>query len=217
MTCGIALALLSAFTYAQNNDIDIQSTNCFSEKTCFTEIISKRHSGYDFDNAKAVPESLIIQLADAARFSPSSYNEQPWRFIFCDREKTPEAYLKAVECLMGGNQDWAQDAPLLVIVASNTKFSRNQKPNLWSQFDTGAAVMSFCYKATSLGLMTHEIGGFYEAMVRDEFAIPADFIPLAVIAVGYEKAGEAEQPIIKDRRPLAEHFFWGTWGHGIKE
>ncbi len=127
--------------------------DCRSMDSCFENILQIRHSGYDFDPAKPIDHKLLVKLANAARLSPSSYNEQPWRFIFCDLATTPEAYLKALNSLQGGNEIWAAQAPLLVIVASKNLFTRNQKPNLWDKFDTGAAVMSFVYRASSLGLI----------------------------------------------------------------
>jgi nitroreductase len=184
---------------------------CHSMDTCFKEIIQQRHSGYEFDPSRTIDPSILLQLAEASRFSPSSYNEQPWSFLFCDALLTPEAYLKALNTLADANQDWAQQAPLLVIVASKTNFERNEKPNLWDKFDTGAAVMSFCYRATSLGLMTHEIGGFDATQVKNEFSIPDGYEPIVVIAVGYESPEEENLPHEKDRLDLSENFFLGQW------
>lgn len=211
----LALILFADFAYSE--ETNKANPQCHLEECCFFEIMNKRHSGFDFDPAKSVDPELLLELANSARLSPSSYNEQPWRFIFCDRDKTPEAYLKALDCLVDANKDWAMDAPVLIVVSANTVFTRNQKPNLWSQFDTGAAVMSLVYRATSLGLMTHEIGGFDEAKIRNEFAISPEFLPMAVIAVGYESESEADTSIVKKRKPIGEHFFWGTWGLGISQ
>jgi nitroreductase len=202
----VHIFLLSFSIYAK------EPAECHSMDTCFKEIIQQRHSGYEFDPSRHIDPSLLVKLAEASRFSPSSYNEQPWNFIFCDRTSTPEAYLKALNTLVGGNEDWARQAPLLVVVASKTQFSRNQKPNIWDKFDTGAAVMSFCYRATSLGLMTHEIGGFEANEIKKEFAIPQGYEPIVVIAVGYETPEEEEIPHEKDRLDLNENFFLGEWG-----
>ncbi len=189
-----------------------EPASCHSMDTCFKEIIQQRHSGYEFDPTRTLDPSTLLQLAEASRLSPSSYNEQPWRFIFCDALLTPEAYAKTLSTLVGGNQDWAQQAPLLVIVAAKSEFTYNQKPNLWDKYDTGAAVMSFSYQATSLGLMTHQIGGFDSSKLKSEFSIPNGYEPVVVIAVGYESPEEANLPHEKDRLDLDENFFLGTWG-----
>ena len=182
-----------------------------SREPCFEELIQSRHSGYNFDVDKSVDPALFALLANAARLSPSSYNEQPWRFIFCDRESSPEAYLKALETLVPANKTWAAQAPLLVIVASKNLFTKNQKPNLWDKFDTGAAVMSFVLEASSWGLMSHEIGGFDSEKIKKEFHVPEDYQPLVVIAIGYEKIEGSEPPSDKDRLPIEKNFFLGDW------
>lgn len=189
-----------------------EPTECHSMDACFKEIINQRHSGYEFDPSRTLDPAMLLQLAEASRFSPSSYNEQPWSFIFCDAILTPEAYLTALSTLVEANRDWAQQAPLLVIVSSKTHFDRNQKPNLWDKFDTGAAVMSFCYRATSLGLMTHEIGGFDVTQVKNEFSLPEGYEPMVVIAVGYESPEEENLPHEKDRLDFSKNFFLGQWG-----
>lgn len=186
-------------------------TECNSMGTCLDKILEIRHSGYDFDVAKPVDPELFVPLANAARLSPSSYNEQPWRFIFCDSVLTPEAYLKALNSLKGGNGNWAAKAPLFVIVASKTVFTKNNKPNLWDKYDTGSAVMSFTLKAASMGLMTHQIGGFDVEAITKEFEIPADYQPVVIIAVGYESSNENKPKVEHKRLQVAETFYLGGW------
>lgn len=179
--------------------------------TSLEQLMESRHSGYQFDASKPIDPKLFVPLANAARLSPSSYNEQPWRFVFCDRDSTPEAYLKALDTIVDANKKWAMDAPLLVIVSSKTLFTKNQKANLWDKFDTGAAVMSFVLEASSLGLMTHEIGGFDIEKIRNEFHVPSDYQPVVIIAVGYEREDEGHPPAKKDRLPMEKNFFLGDW------
>jgi nitroreductase len=206
----LSFVCVVSFVFFQET-ISNEPDNCHSMDTCFEDILQIRHSGYNFDITKPINPKLFVPLAQATRLSPSSYNEQPWRFIFCDLTTTPEAYLKALNTLQGGNELWASQAPLLVIVASKSLFTKNQKPNLWNKFDTGAAVMSFVYKAASLGLMTHEIGGFDASLIRKDFAIPDEYQPVVIIAVGYEHIEEGESIEEKERLPLGENFFLGDW------
>lgn len=189
---------------------------CAQEETpeshYFSNVIYKRYSGYVFDSTKPVPKEVIFSLAEAARRAPSCYNEQPWHFIFMDKNETPISYEKTLNCLADGNQKWAQNAPLLIVAVAHQKFTRNQQINRWDAYDTGAAAMTLVLKAAFVGLMAHEMGGFDEEMLKKELEIPADYEPYAVIAVGYTDF----QPVsLKERKPLGSNFFWGEWGVGI--
>lgn len=188
--------------------------NAYTTALTFPELISMRRSGYDYDPTKQVAKETLIQLANAAHYSPSSYNEQPWNFIFCDKKETPEAYAKLLSTLAENNQKWAQKAPVLVLVSASELLRRNGKNNRWAQYDTGAASMSLVYMATSLGLMAHEMGGFDEKKVKEVFGLPPGNTPMAVIAIGYEVASSVENKE-KKRNPLNSQFFWGKWSNGI--
>jgi nitroreductase len=182
----------------------------------FSKLTQQRHSGYSFDSTKSISSDLMLQLAKAAQLSPSSYNDQPWRFIFCDRQRTPEAYAKALSCLVEPNQEWAKDAPLLIVVIANTVSSYNQKTDYWAQYDTGAAAMSLAYQAASSGLMAHQMGGFDVNKTGKEFMIPSQMMPMTIIAVGYESEDESGKISPKERQPLGELFFLGELGNGLK-
>ncbi len=98
----------------------------------------------------------------------------------------------------------------MLVSVAGSKFIKNSKPNRWAQYDTGAAAISMALEATSLGLMAHQMGGFDEQKISQRFGIPVEFTPVAVIAIGYEKEGE--KPIPKDRKPITDNFYGGTWG-----
>jgi nitroreductase len=187
----------------------VLTTSCaYANEDCnFTKLSENRHSGYSFDSTKSITKEQIIKLAEAASLAPSSYNEQPWRFIFCDKMLSPKAYEKAFRCLVEANQKWAKDVPLLIVVLADNKSDYNQKINTFAAFDTGAAALSLVYQATDLGLMAHQMGGYEVDKLKEAFAIPENLIPLSVIAIGYEKHNESIQP--KKRRPLGESFFLG--------
>ena len=123
------------------------------------EIFLKRHSGKTFDPTQAVSQEQIVDLSEAAKWAPSSRNDQPWNFIFCDKYTTPEAYLKVLDSLNTSNQKWAQEAPLLVVIVARTKETHKGKQNEWADYDTGAAAISMALQASEMGLMAHQIGG----------------------------------------------------------
>lgn len=174
-----------------------------------SEIFIKRHSGDNYDPIPGLDEDQMRSLIQAARLTPSSYNDQPWNFIFCDREKSPEAYSKALSSLQGN--DWAGNAPLLVIVVIRTKFLKNGKNNIWAEYDTGAAALSMSLQAADMGLMAHQIGGFDKDAIREQFQLPENCKPLAIIAIGYEDANQSETKP-RSRRPVEDNFFQGQWG-----
>lgn len=179
---------------------------------CYIEILEKRHSGYAYNSKKPVTTEQLKALAAAASLSPSSYNEQPWIFIFCDKNSHSEFYEKAFNCLVPLNQDWAKNAPVLVVIAANKK-SDYSESNRWAEYDTGASALNMSLKATSLGLMAHEMGGFDEVKIRKEFSLPDHVTPMAVMAVGYEVEGAPRTPRV--RKPVNDNFFLGSYGQGL--
>lgn len=178
-----------------------------------TPLLTKRYSGYEYDTSRPVPNEKLKSILEAGRLAPSSYNEQPWVFIVCDRAKDPEAYQKALSGLVEFNQGWAKKAQILILSIASSKSSKNNKLNRWAQYDTGAAAFSMMLEATSLGLMAHQMGGFDEEKLRKAFAIPDDYVTMAVMAIGYP--GKEEVPP-KKRKALKENFFDGAWGKGIE-
>lgn len=176
----------------------------------FTDLIDKRHSGYEFDAARDVSTTDLEKMIKAAESAPSSYNDQPWRYIIASKEKHPEAYQKIMSSLVEFNQNWAKNAPVLVVVAADTQLTKNDKPNGWGLYDSGASAAFFVLKATDLGLMTHQMGGFDPVKITQAFNIPSRYQPISVIALGYEKQGAEQKE--KVRRPTESQFFFGKWG-----
>lgn len=186
------------------------------------ETIAKRWSPRNFDPSKPVTKAQIIALLEAARWAPSCFGDQPWRFVVWDKTTDEAAWQQAFDCIVEGNQTWAKDAPVLVLVCADTVFSHNQKPNRWAEYDTGAAAVSLCLQAASMGLVTHQMGGYKGDEARAAFAIPEQFTPMAMVAVGYQSDVDALPDDLKaremaerNRKPLGEIFFNGTWGNPI--
>jgi nitroreductase len=201
------------------------SLMCFIATPCFSQnvvtkvettasilpIFSKRHSGRSYDSERPISTDQIRLLAEAARSAPSSYNDQPWFFIFCNRATDPQAYAKVMKGLDEFNQGWAKNVPLLVVVVADTKSRHTQKENRWGPYDTGAAAVSMALQAAGMGLMAHQMGGFDEDIIRSEFQVPAQYVPMSVMAIGYETPAEAANIPAKTRQSLNENFFMGKW------
>jgi nitroreductase len=185
-------------------------------------LLEQRYSGVSFDPARPVSKQTLLTLAEAARWAPSCFGDEPWRFIICSRQDDPGAWDQAFACLSDGNKAWCQYAPVLIITCASLVFDHNGKPNSFAPYDTGAAAMSICLQATALGLMTHQMGGFSGATARELFMIPETAKPVAMMALGYQLPVEKllEQFKTKElaprkRKPLADHFFAGAWGKSL--
>lgn len=193
------------------------------EKPAITEqpihkILAERWSGRGYDPTQMLSAEQITSLLEAARWAPSCYGDQPWRFLVCDKNTQPQAWQKALASLSPGNQEWAKNAPLLILAGSVDSFAHNGNANKWSGYDTGAASISLCLQATAMGLMSHQMGGFDGDKMREYFNIPDAIQLWAMIAIGYPAALDtltAEQMErelkARERRPLNELFFDGVW------
>jgi len=186
------------------------------------DLIARRWSGRAFDPRRRVDQKDIMALVEAARWAPSCYGEQPWRYLVCDKHINQSAWDKAFACLAEGNQIWARDAPVLILANADGIWSRNGKPNRWGQYDTGAASMNLCIQATDLDMMVHQMGGFDADKARELFIIPEQYMPMAMMAIGYQLPLNKIKVEIKERemadryrKPLSENFFNGAWGEPL--
>ncbi|MCB5184675.1 nitroreductase family protein [Methylobacillus gramineus] len=184
--------------------------------------IAERWSGRAYDASKPVTHEQTIALLEAARWAPSCYGDQPWRFIVWDKNKDAAAWQKAFETLVEFNQGWVKDAPLLVLIAADTKFHHNGKPNPFAAYDSGAAAENLCLQATALGLQAHQMAGFDSDKLRAAFSVPEQIQIQALIAVGSPADPATLEGDIKERelaprtrRELGELFFDSAWGKPI--
>lgn len=187
------------------------------------ELIAKRWSGRAYDPDNTLSREQIISLIEAARWAPSCYGDQPWRYLVFDKSTNQDVWQQALDCLGEGNREWAQYAPLLLLACADSILSKNGKPNRWGQYDTGAASMNICLQATAMGLMTHQMGGFDADKTREYFSIPEQYMPMAMITVGYQLAenkieGELREREYqaRNRNELASNFFEGKWETPVK-
>lgn len=154
-----------------------------------------------------VADDVLNRLFEAARWAPSSGNNQPWRFIVA---KTEEDLEKFHPILMEGNLVWAKNAPVLVLVVSdNTKGS--------NEFDAGAAWGFLSLQAAKEGLVTHPMSGIYKDVAKEALNIPENFNVQLAIAIGYKGEKEMLSPELQQRetpsgrRPLEEIVFEGSF------
>lgn len=185
-------------------------------------LLAQRYSGVSYDPARPVSQADLRTLAEAGRWAPSCFGDQPWRFLICSKADNHPAWDKAFACLGEGNQPWCQHAPVLLITCCDTLFVHNDKPNGYGPYDSGAAAMSICLQASALGLMTHQMAGFSAAKARELFAVPDRYTPLAMMTVGYQldeaylsEALKARELKPRARSPLESRFFAGEWGKGL--
>ena len=186
------------------------------------ETLANRWSGRAYDATKPISHAQTVALLEAARWAPSCFGDQPWRFIVWDKNKDAASWQQAFDCLVPGNQVWVKDSPLLLLTIADTLFNHNGKPNRFGQYDTGAATENLCLQASSMGLMAHQMGGFDAEKAREVFSIPAQFNLMAMVSVGYpvdiaSLEGDilSRETAARTRRPLNELFFSGAWGNGV--
>ncbi|MFY0607716.1 MAG: nitroreductase family protein [Cyclobacteriaceae bacterium] len=146
------------------------------------DVLKNRWSPRAFAD-KAVDQETINKLLEAARWSASSMNEQPWRFIYA--YKGEEAFEKIADALMPGNKDWASKAPVLIATIVKNTFDRNGKPNRSAQHDLGLAVGNLSAQATAEGIALHQMGGVFLDQIKTSFGLPDDHEAVSVIALGY--------------------------------
>jgi nitroreductase len=183
--------------------------NVMSDTTALHDLIARRWSPRAF-TTEAIDPARFRSLFEAARWSASCFNEQPWRFVVATKAE-PEEFERVLRLLMPKNQEWARTAWALGITAAKKTFTHNGTPDRFGMYDTGAALANLMIQATALGLHVHGMGGFDAAAARVEFGIPEDFEVGAAFAVG-NVDGPSDPPLSRTRRSLEEIVFSKDWG-----
>lgn len=147
------------------------------------ELITKRFSPRAFSE-RTIDSSIINDLFEAARWAPSSRNEQPWRFIEVTRDDQ-ESFDRMLSVMNESNRIWAENAPLLVLAAAKTDHEFNGYPNRYAFYDTSHAVANFTMQAMTEDIYVHQIGGFNAELARTLFELPDNFEPVIILAAGY--------------------------------
>jgi nitroreductase len=167
---------------------------------------------------RPVPAADLRSIFEAARWSASSYNEQPWRYIVATKAD-PEEFERLLSCLVEANQAWAKEAPVLALGCTHLNFARNGQPNAAAQHDLGAASASLSVEATARGLFVHQMIGILPDRARQLYGIPDDVRPLTGLAIGYlgdpnalpEKYRQRDLAP-RQRKPLTDIVFGSRWG-----
>jgi nitroreductase len=170
--------------------------------------ILQRRSGERFDPLRPLPEPHLLSLIEAARLAPSSYNLQPWRFLWTVRGD-PE-FAQVLLALEPGNASWAGSAAAFVIGAF-TRAGRRGRPNPWAEHDLGMATAQLVLQAVASGLGAHSMAGFDAERLRASLRIPADLQPMTVTAIGWPD-DESFPP--RERLPLERIASRGRWPSG---
>jgi nitroreductase len=166
---------------------------------------------------EALTDEELFPLFEAARWAPSSFNSQLWRFVVARRQNAAE-FQAFLDLLAPANRMWGENAAALIVVASRTKFEHNDKPSITHAFDAGAAWENLALEATRRELVAHGMQGFDYARAKADLSIPDEF---EVHAIGRrapadnlpEKYRAMEHP--SSRRPLTEIVFEGAFGRPV--
>jgi nitroreductase len=154
-------------------------------------LIAGRRSSHSFAPTSVEPETLA-SLMEAARWAPSSMNEQPWSFIVATKEHK-SAFHRLLGCLVEFNIQWAQHAPVLLLSVTKLTFESTGELNRHAFHDVGQAIANLTFQATVSGLVVHQIAGFDVEKARREFSIPQHYEAVAAAAIGYP-GNSAELP-----------------------
>ena len=182
------------------------------------ELIRERWSPRAFAD-KPVPRGVLRSIFEAARWAPSSNNEQPWAYIVASRDDKA-SFEKMLSVLVEFNANWAKTAAVLALAVAELAFAKNNVPNRNAQYDTGAASALLSVEATARGLAVHQMAGFDPEKARQVFGIPAGWEAIAAIAIGYPGDPASLPQPLKDRemaprtrKPIDEFVMAGHWGH----
>lgn len=182
------------------------------------DLLRRRWSPRAFAD-RPVERETLLTLFEAARWAPSSYNEQPWSFLVATKEEADD-FRRMLACLVEANQVWARSAPVLVFPLARLTFSKNSRDNRHTYHDVGLAVGNLVTQATARGIACHQMAGIDVEKIRAEFEVPVGWDPVSAIAVGYlgdpatlpENLREREQTP-SNRKSLRAILFSGHFGH----
>lgn len=150
-------------------------------------IIINRWSPRSF-TGEEIPKEDLLSIFEAAKWAPSAFNEQPWRFIYA-RRNTPQ-WEKIYNLMNESNQKWAKNTAALVVIISHGNFEYKNKPNRTHSFDTGAAWQNLALEATAKGYYAHAMSGFDYEKAKTELKIPDNYRVEAMCAIGIKDQPE---------------------------
>ena len=157
----------------------------------------------------------LMSLFEAARWAPSSSNNQPWRFLYARRDS--EHWQTYFDLLTDGNKVWCKNAAVLVAIVSRKTFEHNGAPSRTYQFEAGLAAENLALEARSRGIVVHFMAGFYADKAREKLNVPDELDVLVMAAIGrpapkhiLPEALQAKE-VPSNRKPLKEIVIEGTF------
>jgi nitroreductase len=181
------------------------------------ELLRHRWSPRAFADSSVTSE-VLRSLFEAARWAPSSNNEQPWAYLVAAKDD-PGNFAKMLGTLVEFNQNWAKHAAVLALSLAHLNNARDGKPNRVALHDVGSASAQLTTEANSRGLFVHQMAGFDANKAREAFHIPEDWQPVAAMAIGYPgDPATLPQPLRdrefapRTRKPLSDMVMTGAWG-----
>ena len=166
-------------------------------------------------SGEEISDEDLMRLFEAARWAPSSYNGQPWRFIYAKRNT--QYWDSLFNLMVTSNQTWAKNAAVLIVIISRKNFEFNEKPSITHQFDSGSAWENLALQAETQHLVTHGMQGFDYQKARDDLAIPDSYDVMAMIAIGKPAPKEIlpselqQREAPSNRKPLSELIMEGRF------
>jgi len=166
-------------------------------------------------SGEAIPREQLMRLFEAAKWAPSSYNGQPWRFVYATRDS--DRWDAFFDLMVEFNRSWCKNAAALVVICARTTFEWNGKPAETHAFDAGAAWMSLALQGARDGLVVHGMQGFDYDRAATVVGLPDEHAVLAMCAIGRPgdvddlPEGAREKEAVNDRKPLGEVVFEGRF------
>ncbi|MEK7563368.1 MAG: nitroreductase family protein [Patescibacteria group bacterium] len=177
--------------------------------------IIDRWSPLAFSDRTVEPEK-IATFFEAARWAPSNYNEQPWRYLYALKEDGE--IRETLEGLLVPGNAWAKHAGVLAISFGKKTFVKNEKENQWNLHDVGAASSYLVLQLPALGLVGHQMSGYDKANANAVLGVPEEFEPGSMLAIGYpgDHASLSEELQKREDSPrtrnsVEQFAFRGTW------
>jgi nitroreductase len=186
-----------------------------------SDLVRQRRSAYAFD-PRPVSDADLRAVFDVARHAPSSFNEQPWRYVVGRRGDA--AYAAVLDALAGRNPTWAGAAPVLGLVLAAPAFEGNGRANRHAWHDVGASTAVLGLAAEARGLSLHLMAGVDGRAAAEALGVPSALEPVAAFALGRPAAepGAGLPDALarrdrqrKPRRPLDQTVFGPAWGEAL--
>lgn len=179
-------------------------------------LLKKRWSPRAFDSKK-IEKQKLLNMLEAARWSPSASNEQPWYFIV--GEAGDATFDKIFKTLVEFNQLWVKTAPMVMLAVGKVDSVKSGKENAWFKYDVGQSVAHLSVQATHEGLWVHQMGGFDADKAKELFSIPEGYEVVSAFAIGYAGDYKVLHPNLqklevaeRERKAMETFVFSGKFG-----